>query len=400
MLYLRTGANGSCKTLFTLKDVRELQLASGRPVAWNGRFKLKAEKEAEFGWKRIEFKDWQAEQDGTIFLIDECHNDMPLRPNSAPVPDHVRMLAEHRARGFDFFLLTQHPANIDNFVRKIIGAPGWHQHLKRVFGASNATRVLQWDAVNMNCEKDGSGKAAQISTRTQPKEVYGWYDSAMLHTGKRKIPMKAWVLVIAPILAIAAGWFASTRLLNMGSQSKETAASTGSSQVAGGPVSGGGDRARPMTTAEYVAAYRPRVQSLMHTAPAYDKLTEPKRVPVPAACVEIPKTRLGEPFGCKCYTQDATPYPVDLAMCRQLVAQGAFLAFQPEGERKGSDRPETRPAGRENGLPAAPGLSVIDAGGKPSGAVTAVAAAGVAPDLGAKPRVQPDSPWSFQLPAQ
>lgn len=162
MLYLRTGSNGSCKTLFTLADVRALQVKSGRPVAWNGRFKLKPEKETEFGWKRIDFKDWQAEPDGTIFLIDECHNDMPKRSAGSAVPEPIRMLAEHRARGFDFYLLTQHPMNIDEFVRRLVGAPGWHQHLKRIFGGSNGTRVLQWDAVNPQCEKDGSGRNAQI----------------------------------------------------------------------------------------------------------------------------------------------------------------------------------------------------------------------------------------------
>ena len=30
-----------------------------------------------FGWKQIDFKDWQTVPDGAIFLIDECHNDMP-----------------------------------------------------------------------------------------------------------------------------------------------------------------------------------------------------------------------------------------------------------------------------------------------------------------------------------
>jgi zona occludens toxin len=81
MLYLRTGANGSCKTLFTLWDVRKLQLETNRPVCINGRFKIKPEKLAEFGWRVIEFKDWEDQPDGTIFLIDECHNDMPLRSN-------------------------------------------------------------------------------------------------------------------------------------------------------------------------------------------------------------------------------------------------------------------------------------------------------------------------------
>lgn len=390
MLYLRTGANGSCKTLFTLKDVRALQLETGRPVAWNGRFKLKPEKELEFGWKKIEFKDWQAEEDGTIFLIDECHNDMPVRPNSAAVPEHIRMLAEHRARGFDFFLLTQHPGNIDNFVRKIIGAPGWHQHLKRVFGATSATRVLQWDSVHMNCEKDGSGKTAQIDTRTQPKEVYDWYDSAMLHTGKRRIPKQVWYLVGGLTVAVAGAVFAVHQLTGM-TQKKpqhDDAASSGSSPgafVSGGAPSGGGER-KPMTAAEYVASYQPRLPGLMHTAPAYDKLTEPKRVPVPAACVEM------KSVGCRCYTQDATPYPVDLAMCRQLVARGAFLAFHAEGDRKmGEPSPMPR-QGAETGFTAPSGPVLIDGGSKAAGVPAAVASVSSA----AQPRVQPGSKWSFQ----
>lgn len=395
MLYLRTGANGSCKTLFTLKDVRALQLETGRPVAWNGRFKLKPEKELEFGWKKIEFKDWQAEQDGTIFLIDECHNDMPVRPNSAAVPDHIRMLAEHRARGFDFFLLTQHPGNIDNFVRKIIGAPGWHQHLKRVFGASTGTRVLQWDSVHMNCEKDGSGKTAQISTRVQPKEVYDWYDSAMLHTGKRRIPKQVWYFVGGLTVAVAGAFFAVHQLTSMTQKKPEQAQGASLDSVAGasgsgGSSSGGGER-RPMTQAEYIASYQPRISGLMHTAPAYDKLTEPKRVPVPAACVEM------KSVGCKCYTQDATPYPVDLAMCRQLVAQGAFLAFQAEGDRKMVEPAPMSRQGPETGLPAAPAVVLIEGGSKSPGAPTAVAAAS-APEP--RPRVAAGSKWSFQTGGQ
>ena len=132
---------------------------------------LKPEKLKEFGWKLIDFKDWQAEPDGTIFLMDECHLDLPKRPNGSAVPLYVSKLAEHRARGFDFFLLTQHPSNIDSFVTKLVGSPGWHQHLKRAFGASNMTCVQQWSAVNNVCEKEGSGKWAQVTMRGQANEV-------------------------------------------------------------------------------------------------------------------------------------------------------------------------------------------------------------------------------------
>lgn len=330
MLYLRTGANGSCKTLFTLRDVRDLQLKENRPVAWNGRFKLKPQIEAEFGWRRIDFKDWQAEPDGTIFLIDECHNDMPVRPNGSTVPDPIRMLAEHRARGFDFFLLTQHPQNIDAFVRKLIGAPGWHQHLKRVFGGGNMTRVLQWDAVKMNCEQDGSGKSAQITTRAQPKEVYGWYDSATLHTGKRRIPRQVFMLFGFLLVAVLLGlWAAKSLMSNVTKHAPDatkTATQAGAvSTSSAGSYSGnnsGDSRAKPMTVAEFVDSQQPRIVGLPHTAPYYDKLTEPKRVPLPAACIR------SKSKGCRCFTQDATPYATTSEICEQVVAGGMFIPFE------------------------------------------------------------------------
>lgn len=103
-----------------------------------------------------------------------------------------------------------------------------------------------------------------------------------------------------------------------------------------------------MTAAEYVAAYKPRIGALMHTAPVYDKLTEPKRVPVPAACMEMPSK------GCKCFTQDATPYPTDDAFCRQVVRSGLFLAFAPEGVSQASTRPVAASAPVVASTPPAP----------------------------------------------
>jgi len=107
MIYLRTGANGTGKTLLTLKEVREKQLAENRPVYWNGRFQLTPEKEEEFGWHRVDIKDWQKVPDGAIFFVDEAHNDFPISDAKA-LPEYIKMMAEHRSRGFDFYLITQH----------------------------------------------------------------------------------------------------------------------------------------------------------------------------------------------------------------------------------------------------------------------------------------------------
>lgn len=348
MIYLRTGANGSCKTLFTLQDVRKLQLETNRPVCINARFKIKPHKLEEFGWRVIDFKDWEDQPDGTIFMIDECHNDLPLRPNSAPAPDHVRMLAEHRARGFDFYLLTQHPMNMDAFVRKLIGAPGWHQHLKRRFGASDTTTVLQWDAVRADCEKDGSGKSAQISARKQPKEVYDWYDSAELHTGKVKIPKQVYVLIaclIGMIIMIVAAYYRlkpadkPQQPAQAQTTSQATPTSTSTQTPAHAPE-------KPVLTAsEYADSFQPRIEGLPHTAPRYDGLTQPAQAPVPAACVQMGAR-------CDCYSQQGTKLAVSPQICQQIVKTGFFVDWQQPQQATTAQRPsEPTPKPEQPSIP-------------------------------------------------
>ncbi|QHI96750.1 hypothetical protein GT347_01325 [Xylophilus rhododendri] len=327
-LYVVTGANGTGKTLNTLKWVRERQLKENRPVAYNGRFDMVEGGELA-SWKKIDAKDWQSEPDGTIFLIDEAHNDFPTRGAGTP-PDHVAKLAEHRKRGFDFYLITQHPNNIDAFVRRLVGSPGWHRHLKRNFGRDMVS-VLEWSAVNGTCEKDGSGKSAQVTIQAFPKEVYGWYRSAVLHTGKKTIPRAVYVLAACALLVPALIWYGAHRVMAIGDKAKPDQAQRQAQQqpsampvpAAAPPAAGGA--AKVLTSAEYADQFRPRIVGLAHTAPAYDQITQPTAAPVPAACVESEKQ------GCKCYTQQGTPYATTVDICRQVVSSGFFMAFDPKG---------------------------------------------------------------------
>lgn len=323
MLYLITGANGAGKTLNTLKWVRERSLKENRPVCHNGRFEAVEGGELS-SWKRIDFKDWQSEPDGTIFLIDECHNDLPVRPASATPPDEVRMLAEHRRRGFDFYLVTQHPQNLDNFVRRLIGSPGWHRHLKRTFGA-DLVSCIEWPAVNANCEKDGSGKSGTVTMIPFPKEVYSWYRSASLHTGKKKIPKKVWLLAACVLLAPTLGYFAVTGVYkNVAKGAAATEAKTAPQGPAAGP-GGASGVGRTMTVMEYLDTRKARLPDFPHTAPAYDQVTQPTVAPYPAACV----TMSGK---CTCYTQQATVMQqVTKDVCQQIVKYGYFVDWaQPQ----------------------------------------------------------------------
>lgn len=331
MLYLRTGGNGSGKTLLSLKDIRALQLETNRPVCFNIRpaddpnnpdkpyCNLKPETIAEFGWKPFRFEDWQAQEDGTIFLIDECHNDMPKRPNGSKPPAHIGMLAEHRARGFDFFLLTQHPSNFDTFVQKLVQAPGWHQHIKRLAGALPVANVIQWDAVNLQCEKAGSGKSGEVKTRPYPKEVYNWYNSSVLHTGKTRIPKAAIILVLCLFAVPFLLWS------GFGSMSKKKEAeAVASAQLKASSVDDSSSKIKPVTAAEYVASFEPRIPGLAITAPRYDQVQKVTQAPKPAACIDGIRPGSNGVRSCECWTQQATVLPVPEPLCRQIAKGGYF----------------------------------------------------------------------------
>lgn len=319
MIYLTTGANGAGKTLFTLKDVRERQLKENRPVYHNGRFALKA----EFGWKQIDFKDWQSVEDGAIFLIDECHNDVPLRRSGSEVPEHIKMLAEHRRRGFDFYMITQHPSNLDVFVRRIIGPPGWHRHLKN-FAGSPLVSHAYYTAANVDCEKPGASDSGEVKMLARPKEVFDWYESATLHTAKPKIPKAAFVLGAVLLVVPLLGYLAYSTFSGSSFMRAANGAKTPSSVVADAnpllaPVASPAPvkRDQAMTASDIASSYIPAIPGLPHTAPRYAELTKPEDAPYPAACV-MSKTV------CKCYSQQATPLDVAFDLCKQIVNFGFF----------------------------------------------------------------------------
>lgn len=313
MIYLTTGANGAGKTLNTLKTVREKQVKEGRSVYFNG-FSIKPEKAAEFGWKEFDPKKWQDLPDGAILICDECQNEFPVRPSSQAVPEYVRGLSEHRRRGFDFYMITQHPQNLDMFVRRLIGSPGWHRHLKRAFGADMVS-VLEWSAVNGNCEKNGAGNSARVSMVPYPKEVYEWYNSATLHTAKKSIPKQVYMLG-ALILVVPVLFYFGYKSLT--GKVIAPPASTLTGPVAGATGAGVKLVAGPMSPADYLASYIPRLEGFPQTAPRYDELTKPVSAPYPAGCVQTP-TR------CQCYSQQGTKLDTKEGVCSQIVKSGYFV---------------------------------------------------------------------------
>lgn len=338
MIYLTTGANGAGKTLFTLRDVVQLQKETGRPVYYNSAFSLKEEYRQKLGWNLFEFKDWQSCPAGSIFFIDECQNDdcIPLRSHLKRVPDYIQALTEHRKDGYDFFFITQSPKNIDPFVRRIIGSPGWHRHLKPVFGTS-LINVLTWQSVNEESHKPNSGRNADQKKVKRPSEYYDYYESAVLHTAKPKIPKMAFILIAAVALTLyfiysaIASLFPDKEAESDSDKESTTSISDIASQVSNTfrpNLSGPRPTQQNMTPAQYLSSYSPRIPDLPYTAPRYDKVTEPVTAPYPAACVHM------QSKGCKCYSQQGTLLQTSTHFCMSVVQKGFFTDWDTSPKSK------------------------------------------------------------------
>lgn len=337
MIYLTTGANGAGKTLITVRDVRAQQLKENRPVYYHG-FDMDPAKAAEFGWQTFDPKKWQDLPDGSICVMDECQNEFPLRRAGSEVPDYIQAIAQHRRRrGFDFWMICPHPALLDVFVRRLIDKPSWHRHLKRTFGADMVSS-LKFSAPDMKCEEPGAGSRAEVSMIGYPKEVYGWYRSASLHTGKRNIPRAVWLvvasLIIVPAMLALGAWKVYGNATKHVDPKPETTVMDNRSRP---PVDVPPALAGKPTPEAYLQLRVPRFSDFPHTAAAYDDATKPTLAPYPAACVSMGKT-------CKCYTQQATLLQVSVPVCLQIVAHGFFVDWQQPQHPQAAPMPTQPPA--------------------------------------------------------
>lgn len=325
-LYLTTGSNGAGKTLFTLEDVRKLQLETNRPVFYKGFTALQPL--LDFGWVEHDMRDWMSLPDGAICVWDECQDELISGTAKEALEYEKKILSEHRKRGFDFFLITQHPMNMGAFIRRTVASPGWHRHFKASTIALNSNE-LKWPSANAQPEKPNSGASGTVTSRTHNKEVYTWYKSTVGDTAVRKIPARVWIAIGAVIAAVAmiggAVWWGSRMYSDWSKPkgSEPAKAAPAATPAPAAPATERSESKRVLTAAEYAASFTPRIGGLEFTAPRYDALNEPKTAPRPAACLDGTK-RGAKRRTCECWSQQATILQVPQDLCRQIAAGGYF----------------------------------------------------------------------------
>lgn len=272
-IILITGSPGAGKTLLTLFEVEKRRQSDGRAVYYNGIANL------NLPWTEFaKPDDWNTLPVGSIIVIDECQRLLRPRFMGSKIPEYVEEFETHRHKGYDIYLITQHPMLIDNHVRRLCES---HKHVMRKFGSTWAT-VHEWKGVKDNCDK--TRKDSVSKELRYPREVYSWYKSSELHTHKFKIPLKVLLglLLIPAIIMIAAYWYYSRIHLAQKPTLENTAKNPLNPQIP--LVQGQPGVAIPVSLPAYLASYTPRVTGLPWTSPRYDALTQPLRVPTIRGC--------------------------------------------------------------------------------------------------------------------
>jgi zona occludens toxin len=333
MISLITGLPGTGKTLFALWYIKQKAEKENREVYYHNI------KDLTLPWEAFEAEKWMDLPHGSIIVMDECQFVFSKKPNGSKLPDFYEQLATHRHRGHDIYLITQHPSLIDNFVRQLVGQ---HYHGVRKFGLERST-IYEWSSVNPAPTSSSSQKAAIPMKWAFPKEVYGYYKSAEVHTVKRSIPMKVVLAVLFIFFVVIGCYWMLDRFQHRGDKATvqevaQVSSVDGARQVASSSGSGDGKRRYEPGSQDdaqyYIAMQQPRIVGLPQSAPKYDELTKPSRVPVPAACIQIGSVRDQRGIRCKCYSQDGTPMNVELNMCIKIAQEGVFLDFNPDPNRQ------------------------------------------------------------------
>ena len=313
---LVTGLPGNGKTLWSVCFIKEWAEKEKRQVYCNNIEIL--DKEA-LPWLSFDPLKWHELPVGAIILFDEAHKVFPVRPVGSRVPPHVEAIGELRHQGHNMVLITQDGMSLDVEIRRRVGR---HCQVQRRFGMQ-ACAIFEWSQF----KPQASSSRKDVTARHEwvyNKKAYGWYKSAELHTVKRRLPAKLLWLPIA-VIAIAVAVYTVVKITTdrMSDPLGSGAAAASSASGASAPAAGGrgGDRPRPLSPAEYVQQFQPRVNGLAYTAPAYDEVTKPVRAPYPAACVQSPSR------GCRCYTQQGTRLETPEDLCRSISDGGFFMAW-------------------------------------------------------------------------
>lgn len=185
MLILITGVPGSGKTLYAVNELIKYQKENDEAIK-NGNPPREIYSDIDGltieGVKQAP-NDWRDAPDGSIVFYDECQQKFGPDGQGRSSRGDIQDMETHRHRGFDIILITQHPKLLHAHIRRLVGR---HYHVFRMYGAETA-KIFRRDG-QMDIDKAASLNQQDHFMWSYPKQNFGKYKSATIHTHKRHLP--------------------------------------------------------------------------------------------------------------------------------------------------------------------------------------------------------------------
>jgi len=313
MITIIVGVPGAGKTLYAVSRLREEY--KDRPVYHYNIPGLSIEE-----WKELENPEkWHELPTGSVTVVDEAHEVFPKRDYKVKEPEHIEAAATLRHRGHDLVLVTQHPVDLDIFLRRRCAR---FIYLKKPLSKAAYAQVYMWGEYVENYKDEREQQKAESFQFSYPADAFDSYKSAQLHTSKRYVPKAAKRATIIVVVALVVAGFALRHVLHKFVNPAADAVPVADSSVV--------EAAQPHhvnTALDYVQELVPRVADLPASAPMFDELNKAKTMPRPTCVASADR--------CQCYTQQATRLYISEPICRTMVTDGVFDHTKTEGRQGG-----------------------------------------------------------------
>jgi len=205
MIHLITGLPGSGKSLLAIEEIlKHSTVENPRPIFTNIK---NADHQALGSFPLNQPERWMDLPDGSLVVVDECQHNWPARSSGSKAPEHTLALTEHRHRGFDFIFLTQGPKLIDPWLRDLVER---HDHLRRPYQLPYRKRYTY-----QGCRTDLSEdkEKAVVDRFKINKKLFGYYQSASVHTRVNGFPWKKLsLLLLSLVFVVISGWYVVSSL--------------------------------------------------------------------------------------------------------------------------------------------------------------------------------------------
>jgi zona occludens toxin len=325
MLTIVTGTPGAGKTLFTLdRIIKESVPEKGKAQRDIYVHNIPDLDLKYFGAQVMpDPEKWYELPAGSLLVFDEAQGLFPQRTKDDK-PLKVEKFATHRHSGYDIFIITQDPMNVDVFIRRMAGR---HFHVKRILnrGLSTIYEYQEYKAEPAGFfEKQ---QAVSVFTWKHNKKLFDRYRSATVHTHKARFTWKLLMIPVAAIVCVLAIWRAFVGISTMSDPIEQAAvvASEQGAKASSAAVNGFKilDQWEVKSPEAYLQIFKEVIPGLAHSAPYYDELFQPVAFPKPY-CMVYQIRPDSEATRCKCVSQQMTHYETSDSNCRFWVKNGWF----------------------------------------------------------------------------